>query len=205
MVFILGIYSCEYSYIEPVKEDLPPTTNISYSDDIQPIFDDKCINCHITGGDSPDLSEGNSYNDIIGNGLVDTLNPINSIIYYYPDSSVHSGPGYSVQEKELILDWIIEGAQDDTQLVPISVFNDILPVFEINCVGCHSPGGDFPDLTPNNAYDEIINNNLVSFTNAEESIIYYYPGSIDHDWTAYSTSDGNLVLRWIKEGAQNNK
>jgi len=204
-VLILGISSCEYSYIEPEISDLPPIKTVSFANDIQPVFDDKCIGCHFTGGDSPDLSEGNSYFEIINNGLVDTINPTNSILYNYPDSTAHSGTGYSGSEKELVLNWIKEGAIDDTQIEPISFSDDIQPVFNNYCISCHNTGGDFPNLTPAKAYNQIINNGLVNLTNPEESTIYYYPGSENHDWAGYSTADGKLVLRWINEGALNNK
>ncbi|OQX78890.1 MAG: hypothetical protein B6D61_04540 [Bacteroidetes bacterium 4484_249] len=93
---------------------------------------------------------------------------------------------------------------DSPPVIIVSYANDIQPIFDEDCINCHSSGGDFPDLTSANAYTQIINNGLVNLTNAEESIIYYYPGSEDHDWTGYSTEDGNLILNWIKEGAQNN-
>jgi len=96
----------------PCPEDLP--TSVSYSGDVQPIFDANCVMCH-SGGQAPDLSDGWSYDELIegtdqdGNPLVDTDFPCSSGLY------VKLSGGHNAEEEEIltILGWIDEGAQDN--------------------------------------------------------------------------------------------
>ncbi len=92
----------------PCPEDLP--TNVSYSGDVQTIFDASCVMCH-SGGQSPDLRPDWSYDELIDGGYVDTDFPCSSYIYEILTGS-HSD---RVTEDEVltILGWIDEGAQDN--------------------------------------------------------------------------------------------
>jgi len=89
-------------------EDLP--TNVSYSADVQPIFDANCVMCH-AGGQSPDLSPGWSYDELIDGDYVDTDFPCSSPLYEV-FSGTHDG---RARDEELltILGWIDEGAKDN--------------------------------------------------------------------------------------------
>ena len=92
----------------PCPEDLP--TNVSYSADVQPIFDDNCIMCH-SGGQSPDLRAGWSYDELFDGEYVDTEFPCSSILYM----KLAEGHNNVPTEEELltILGWIDEGAEDN--------------------------------------------------------------------------------------------
>lgn len=85
---------------------------------------------------------------------------------------------------------------------------EVLPIFNDNnnCTGCHNTGGTSPDLTPDNAYDELISKNLVDTDNPEESRIYSFPhpDSPGHAWKKYTNAEAATVLLWIEEGAKNN-
>jgi hypothetical protein len=89
-------------------EDLP--TNVSFSGDIQPIFNANCIACH-SGGQSPNLSEGWAYDELSDGGYVDTDFPCESKIYEVLTGS-HTGRATD-DEVLTILGWIDEGAQDN--------------------------------------------------------------------------------------------
>lgn len=117
-ILLLFMASCEYAWItypEPVPPD--PTDTIFFSTKIVPIFTsgDNCTSCHKTGGTPPDLTEANAYNSIIDGNLVDLETPANSIIYDYPSpqSSSHSWKKYTVDESNLVLGWISQGALDN--------------------------------------------------------------------------------------------
>jgi hypothetical protein len=96
----------------PCPEDLP--TGVSYSADVQPIFDQNCVMCH-SGAQSPDLSPDWSYDELIegtdsnGNPFVDTEFPCASGLYE------KLAAGHNAEEEEIltILGWIDEGAQDN--------------------------------------------------------------------------------------------
>lgn len=68
-VFVLSAIGC-------VKESgpfiIPPQDSsivaISFSNDIQPMFDEKCVSCHNAGHPFLDLSTGQSYNELMTSG-----------------------------------------------------------------------------------------------------------------------------------------
>ena len=89
-------------------ENLP--TNVSFAADIQSIFDKNCVVCH-SGGQSPDLSPGWSYEELIDGGYVDTEFPCSSVLYEIFSGS-HDGRA-TEDEILYILGWMEEGAQDN--------------------------------------------------------------------------------------------
>ena len=108
--FILILWGCS-DYIIPAPEypeNIPE--NVSFSGDVQPIFDQNCVMCH-GGGQVPTLLPGWSHDELISNGLVDTDFPCSSIIYEKLTGN-HSGRA-SDEEILTILGWIAEGAQDN--------------------------------------------------------------------------------------------
>ncbi|MGW8315892.1 MAG: hypothetical protein ACWGNV_09855 [Bacteroidales bacterium] len=106
-VLIVLASGCEkYIIPPPVIEE-----GVSYADQVQPIFDDKCVTCH-SGSLNPDLRPGESYEFLTTNGYVDTLNPESSKIYEHLQSGAHAGRATD-EDKLLILQWIKEGAQNN--------------------------------------------------------------------------------------------
>ena len=103
---ILVISACEKVVYPP--PEIPD--QVSYSADIQPIWDNKCVNCH-AGSRPPDLRPENSYASLINGGYVDTDNPEESelmkTLYGTHDSRATEA------EKQLILVWIEEGAKNN--------------------------------------------------------------------------------------------
>lgn len=95
------------------KVEYPPLekpSGVSYADTIQPIFDAKCIACH-GGSRDPDLRPGNSYNALINGAYINTGNPAESKLLttlYGNHNDRATDP-----ERQLILSWIEEGAQDN--------------------------------------------------------------------------------------------
>ncbi|PKQ61588.1 hypothetical protein BZG02_15480 [Labilibaculum filiforme] len=112
LVFLttLCFVSCEYDTIEVDQIVIPPDQEISFSADIVPIFTSNCINCH-DGGINPDLRASNAYNALT-NGYIDTDNPENSEIYKVLLEGSHSTRA-SATEKQLLLEWITRGANDN--------------------------------------------------------------------------------------------
>ena len=108
-----------------------------------------------------------------------------------------SGCTYKIVEQESI---------DTTDT--ISFNSQIVPIFEQNdnCTACHNTGGTSPDLTAANAYQQLIDNNMVTINNPETSPIYDFPApeTAKHDWKKYSVTEAQTVLLWIEQGANNN-
>jgi len=105
------MFSCEkYSYEPP---ELNPDTPISFSEDVQIIFNNKCISCH-GGGINPDLRINNSYNALNdGRYIADDpeSNAAQSLLY----TKLADGHVADLSDIELqtILYWIQQGAEDN--------------------------------------------------------------------------------------------
>lgn len=113
---MIGMAGCKYSWIVP-EEVEPPNPGgepVSYATQIQPIFTAKCISCHKAGGTKPDLTVGNSYNQVVP-AHVDLAKPAESSIYKFPapTTTTHAWKKYSSNEAVLVLTWIEEGAKNN--------------------------------------------------------------------------------------------
>jgi len=111
IVGIMLFSACEKVVFPPVEIIIPDTTDsvtVSYLLDIQPIWDDKCVNCH---GRDPDLHPDVSYDALISGGYINTEDPASSELitklYGTHDSRA------TEEEKQLILLWIAKGAEDN--------------------------------------------------------------------------------------------
>ena len=88
---------------------------------------------------------------------------------------------------------------------PVSYATQIQPIFTAKCIECHKSGGTAPNLVAGSSYNQVVPAN-VNLTKPEESDIYAFaaPTTTKHAWKKYNSSEANLVLTWIKEGAKNN-
>lgn len=114
-IFMMMMSSCQYKFIvEPVIPPPDPTDTISFSQEITPIWESQgCTGCHSTGGQNPDLTADNAYSSITGMGLVNTAEPTDSKIYYYPLPDGSHYAKYTSSQGALILLWIEQGALDN--------------------------------------------------------------------------------------------
>lgn len=105
---IIMFSSCEkYTY---ETEVINPVDTVHFQAQIQPVFNGICINCH-AGARNPDLRDGKSYTSLTTGGFVN-LPAENSRLYRQITSSSHGS--YTLPaEKQLILIWIQQGAQNN--------------------------------------------------------------------------------------------
>ncbi len=110
-VISISVWSCQWHKIEPVKA-VPGnlTDTISFSADIQPIFDSKCISCH--ANQSPYLTADKSYESLVNGGYINTTDPEKSGIYTRLHDDQHPSPSgtFSQSEMNLLLTWLQQGA-----------------------------------------------------------------------------------------------
>ncbi len=109
---LMAWQACEYEWIEVDKPVIPDV--ISFATKIQPIFDNDCIGCHNPGGDSPDLTAANAYNELFAKNLIDTVAPDQSVLYM----EVVKGGSMNTFTKDpndpvWILNWIKQGAKNN--------------------------------------------------------------------------------------------
>lgn len=107
-------FSCYYDEVLDIEVPIPD--NISYQDDIQPLFNQSCVSCH-NGNLPPDLRSADSYNSLL-NGYVVPGNASQSILY----KSLLNIDGISLMPPEgqwsatkinLVEAWIDGGALDN--------------------------------------------------------------------------------------------
>ncbi|PCH69554.1 MAG: hypothetical protein COC06_07195 [Bacteroidales bacterium] len=113
LVFLttLCFVSCEYDTIEVDKIVIPPDQEISFSADIIPIFTSNCINCH-DSSISLDLRASNAFSALTNGGYINVDIPTSSKLYEELLEGSHSTRA-SANEKQLILEWITRGANDN--------------------------------------------------------------------------------------------
>jgi mono/diheme cytochrome c family protein len=93
-------------------ETLPPPTDVSFANDVQPIYNGKCIGCHSTAGDYGgiiNLETGISYGQIVPTRI---SSPASSSLIYTKPQPGHFA-SYSSAESAIVLAWIEEGALDN--------------------------------------------------------------------------------------------
>ena len=107
-------------------------------------------------------------------------------------------------------DYVIHQAiepQDTTDVETVSFSGRIIPLFENNCIACHYEGFEVLDLTPSNAYQQLMEKNEIDTLSPTNSNLYLRltsqtnpmppSGNISADSIA-------VVLKWIEEGYKNN-
>lgn len=111
-VIIAVFTSCEYTPIVP--NDTPDVGDVSFVDDVEPIFTDAgCTSCHNGGVQKPDLRNGYAYASIMSNAdLTDYAYAQN--IYDYPKpSGAHDTRYKSDEQAAIVKAWIDQGTQDN--------------------------------------------------------------------------------------------
>lgn len=105
--------ACEYDYNVPTPPTPPPPANdtISYSQDIQPFFNSKCISCH-GGAIAPNLLSGQSYSVLVPAHVV-AGEPASSSLYTKISAGGSMESFASDAERKLVYRWIYAGAKND--------------------------------------------------------------------------------------------
>jgi hypothetical protein len=112
MALFLG--SCYYDTY-PEEEALPLPEEVSYSEDIQPLWDRDCVRCHPPS--PPILTEGLSRDALINGNYVIPGDSRNSSLYksFFGLDGVSEMPpgGWNINDANLVAKWIDDGAQDN--------------------------------------------------------------------------------------------
>jgi mono/diheme cytochrome c family protein len=106
--------SCYYDEVPPEAITPLPET-VSYSTDVQPIWNQNCIGCHATGSTAPDLTAANSYTALTKNNkYVVPAVAANSILYkcLIGEGAPLMPPAGKMSDSkiELVKKWINDGA-----------------------------------------------------------------------------------------------
>ena len=123
IVVTITLYNCSKD-TGPV-DDNQTTENISFANDVQPIFDQSCTSCH-PGSGNLDLTAANSYNQLVNVNAsgysakrVVPGDAANSVLYKKIDgsgaygSNMPLGGNLSTAQINIIKQWIVEGAKNN--------------------------------------------------------------------------------------------
>ena len=114
LVFLVGMLNACYNDLV-VPTPTVVTQDVSFSQDILPIFNAKCntVACHNAGGVFPALIEASAYSSLVNGGFINTENPENSELYQWMkgNRAVSMPPsGINNSDNALVLAWIKQGA-----------------------------------------------------------------------------------------------
>jgi len=115
MALFLG--SCYYdTYPEEEEIPIPPEQEISYSEDIQPLWDRDCARCHPSQA-PPNLQPGASYDSLL-NGYVEPGNSEDSVLYQSllginGVSLMPTSGRWNINDINLVKKWIDDGAENN--------------------------------------------------------------------------------------------
>ncbi len=101
-------------YSDMINEELlDENTEISFSEDVIPIFKNSCISCHGSDYASPVLTSEKAYESLMSEGYVDTADAESSIlIQQLNDDHPYEG-AITDKELQMIVLWIKQGAYDN--------------------------------------------------------------------------------------------
>jgi uncharacterized membrane protein len=201
-VCVWGMQSCQHEQMGD------PNAAICFERDILPIFNSKCAmsGCHDAGTSAEGYTLDN-YKNIVSDGIV-AGKPNKSEVY----ESIADGempPKNSTQlsesEKQLIYDWIAEGAKNGINCASacdtaVSGFSStIQPMMTKYCVGCHAypNAGAGVDLSSPLGVKNAINQGLMKSLDHTG----YYP--MPKGGSKLSDCEINQVRKWIQKGAPN--
>lgn len=107
----LFFLSCEYETFKPEKVEIPADKEISFSEEIRPVFVNKCSACH--SAINPVFTEDKVYSSLVDGGYVDINNPLDSKVIKKIKSDHPAGNTFNATELALLQKWIEDGAKDN--------------------------------------------------------------------------------------------
>jgi len=111
MFFIILFNGCEKKYIDLTPPETASNDSISFSKDIVPIFNSKCVGCHGTGGQTPILVASVAYQNLTTGNFVNTSNPAASLMYV--EITAAQMGNCTQAETDKILTWIQNGSPNN--------------------------------------------------------------------------------------------
>ena len=114
IVLGVGLTGCYKDIISPETDPDGPPQAVSFSTDLEPMFNAKCAlsGCHGSGGHAPNLTAGSSYSSLVNGGFVNTIVPKSSRVYVMISGEM-SPYIPSPKDKAKVLDWIRNGAPNN--------------------------------------------------------------------------------------------
>ena len=111
---MLMLASCEYEHpLIPADNTVYDSTDtISFTSEIIPIFESKCVACH-SGSTAPDLRADKAHASLLDGNFVVAKDADNSVLYQVCKTGGTMANYISADELKLIKRWIMAGAKND--------------------------------------------------------------------------------------------
>lgn len=112
----ISLTSCYYDKeLDPSGGGLP--TNVSFSNDVQPVFTKSCATtgCHDSGpAHAPSLVTGVAYDALMQGGYINVAVPTAGKLYQeISEGNMPPGAPLTAHEANLIIVWLTEGAKNN--------------------------------------------------------------------------------------------
>ncbi|MFC2138058.1 hypothetical protein ACFLTE_07790 [Bacteroidota bacterium] len=203
-IFVLPVcfliyMACEKVTLEP--ETIDTSAGILYSE-IQEIFDNNCISCH-SGGQPPNLSEGNSYQALVSGSYIDNPTDYTSTKLYSTLEGSHKSRITDTDKQKIGL-WLEQGGEekyDSNAVIFIDYIDKLQPIFNNNCIECHHDRRD-PDLRDGGSYLSLLNGGYISDPINFESTTLYIALQETRHTSIISEDTLNIIYNWLKSGAE---
>lgn len=85
----------------------------------------------------------------------------------------------------------------------VSYEQDVQTIFDASCTFCHNGHISSPDLSADASYDALISGGYIDTVASSDSELILRMSDKHYGSTA-TTSEINLITKWIEQGAQNN-
>ncbi|MGD9994528.1 MAG: hypothetical protein AB7S69_14615 [Salinivirgaceae bacterium] len=110
IAFAAAVFTLSCSYSPLVEPEVVVPDELSFSEEIEPIFKDAgCTGCHTSL--APDLSAGKAHASLTASDkYINLEDPVSSLIYTMPNPDGSHPKKYTAQQAALVLKWIEDGA-----------------------------------------------------------------------------------------------
>lgn len=110
LIIIFVAVSCDYHSISYEEDNLKK--EVSFTTNIEPAFQQKCLSCHTTS--NPVLTKDKARESLLTGNYIDLDNPDQSIVYLKTKDGHPGGNNVlTPSELALLLKWIEQGAMDN--------------------------------------------------------------------------------------------
>lgn len=206
-------------------------TNVNYNDDILPIMNQHCAECH--GDDDPeegliltnykDAMAGSFYGAVIKPGAPDDSYLVELVV---TGQMPKRGADLSAEEIATIVAWIEAGAPEEgvaqtggdeaaadeaitVDLANVSFQNDVLPLFTEHCAECHSDDEpeeglvltSYKDVMAGSFYGSVIKPNDVEGSYLVELVA---TGQMPKRGADLTQTQVDTIIAWVEAGAPDN-
>ncbi|MFT3737753.1 MAG: hypothetical protein QM786_03265 [Breznakibacter sp.] len=105
--------ACHGCYFDVIEENVDEIGSVSFSTDLEPIFENSCTVCHDGKTTTPNLMAGYAYQALINGNYVSTESPESSRLIVKLNQGHPYQGALTAKEIQTIVQWMKEGCQNN--------------------------------------------------------------------------------------------